>query len=280
MAHLDGLTLIKEKPEHQLIVPSLDIGGGNIDMIYVFFEVAAQKKSHMFLSSTYSSIMAYHGLDFFVESILQIGANFDVNYSIHLDHTIDVDNVIKALVAGFGSVMYDGSQYDFKTNFKETQRLTHVAKSYQASVEAELGVIGGKEDDICSDIELFPNENQIMTFVKESGIDLFAPAIGTIHGFYKGKLNIQWEMINDVLNKVTMPLVLHGGTGLSKVLFKKLSRKGFKKCNFATGLRSAFQDGIKKGFMDNDDTLKPQQYLKYGRDDLKKYVSEIFDLCM
>ena len=279
MAHLNGLKLINQKPEHQLLVPSLDVGGGNIDMIYTFFEIAAIKNSHMFLSSTYSSIMGYHGLDFFVKSIMQIGDNFNVNYSIHLDHTTDINNVIKALDAGFGSVMYDGSQFDFDTNLKETQKLTQLAKSYPASVEAELGVIGGKEDDIFSDIEIFPSEIEIMTFVRESGIDLFAPAIGTLHGSYKSQPDIQWEIIDEVLNKVTMPLVLHGGTGLGKGIFKKLSRKGFKKCNFATGLRHAFQEGIKKSFIDNNESLKPQKYLKYGRRNLREYASEIFDLC-
>lgn len=155
---------------------------------------------------------------------------------VHLDHGEDLDYVEKALKLGFTSVMYDGSLLSYEENVRNTVEAVRLAKVYQASVEAEIGIIGGREaggSDMGASMEdLYTDPNLADCFVKETGIDALAASFGTAHGFYKTKPKLDFERIEKIRDLVRIPLVMHGGSGVSPEDYTKAIGKGIRKINY------------------------------------------------
>ncbi len=279
MPLLSGIQLNKQAKKPQQFIPCFDISGGNVDMLHAICEKLAQRGSSAFLSSTPSSIKDYFGFSHFIKTVGEIADKYNVNVAPHLDHATTVEDIDRSLSVGFTSVMFDGSKYDFKKNIKLTRDIVNKAHEYGASVEGELGIIGGKEDEIVSDLSLFPTLEESLTFISETNVDFFAPAIGTLHGFYDSKPNIQWSLVKQLSKACPIPMVLHGGSGLDLSNIKKLVILGFQKVNYATGIRGAFRFGIQKG-LKNKNHLKPQVYLKKGRDAVASFTDTVLDIAM
>jgi ketose-bisphosphate aldolase len=169
-----------------------------------------------------------------------------VPVAIHLDHCKDVDFIGKCIDAGWTSVMIDASSLPFEENLATSRKVLDMAHPKGISVEAELGEIGGVEDDISvsdADAHLVDVE-KALRFLKEVPVDCFAPAIGTAHGVYKGKPKIAFDRLRAISGSNPVPLALHGGTGLSEEVFKKCIRSGCAKVNISTQLKYAFIDGF------------------------------------
>jgi ketose-bisphosphate aldolase len=166
--------------------------------------------------------------------------------AIHLDHCRDVDFIGKCIDAGWTSVMIDASSLPFEENLAASKRVFDMAHPKGISVEAELGEIGGVEDDISvgdEDAHLVDVE-KALHFLNEVPVDCFAPAIGTAHGVYKGKPQIAFDRLEAISGSSQVPLALHGGTGLSEEVFRKCIRLGCAKVNISTQLKYAFIDGF------------------------------------
>lgn len=258
-------------------LPSFDVGGGNIEFIKAAFKAAEKTNGSMFLASTPSTVKNYLGFDKYVKTINMIGVEYDVDYAIHLDHASEVIDAKLALEAGFSSVMYDGSHHDIQLNIKNTLEVIEYAKKYGATVEAELGQIAGKEDEIECDSSSLPSLEEILSFQKQTNTDLMAPAVGTVHGFFKGEPKINWDVINQ-LPFDEHKFVLHGCTGVDFDLIQKLSEKGFVKFNFATALRDVFRKALIESIKLKPDNLKPYLYLNEACDVLSDYMIDIFFL--
>jgi len=166
--------------------------------------------------------------------------NVDVPCALHLDHAKEFGLVKECLEAGFTSVMIDASTKSFDENIEITKRVADLAKKYGASTEAELGTVPGKEDNIDGKLMEFVDPDQVCEFIAKTGIDALAVGIGTVHGFYKKEPNLQFDLINEVAALTDVPLVMHGGTGLSEDDFKKVVACGIKKINVGTEIRHAF----------------------------------------
>ena len=158
----------------------------------------------------------------------QLAENASVPVLIHLDHCKEVELAKACVDAGWDSVMYDGSWLPIEENIENCRQVVAYAHEKGVQVEGELGTIAGVEDDIRVEegAEVGVNLEEAIRFVHESGVDVFAPAIGTAHGVYKGIPKINFDLIKQLREKVETPLVIHGGTGLSEEAFTRLIRNG------------------------------------------------------
>ena len=161
-----------------------------------------------------------------------------VEVALHVDHAKDFDEIRKAIRAGYSSVMFDGSSLPLKENILGTKQVVNFAKEYGVSVEAELGTVGGTEDGlvVSQDDVFYTDPKDAAAFVAETGIDALAVAIGTNHGQYMSKTDISFEQLEKIRKAVTIPLVIHGGTGVKDDDVKKVIALGIRKFNVGTEL--------------------------------------------
>lgn len=171
-----------------------------------------------------------------------------VKVAVHLDHGQTEEMVREALSLGFSSVMFDGSRYEYSENVRLTSRVAAMARTAGASMEAELGVVGGGEDGgtdrriVCTDPGL------AQEFAEKTGVDALAVAIGNAHGHYTTEPKLQFGILEEIHEKVKVPLVLHGGTGISPEDFRKCIRCGVRKINIATADFDALTRGAEHYF--------------------------------
>lgn len=184
---------------------------------------------------------------------------FDHPVAIHLDHSESIDEIKEALDAGFTSVMIDASAQSYEKNVKITQEVVNVAKSYGASVEAELGKLAGNEGNISNDEDEQTNPEQAAEFVKATGVDALAVAIGTAHGFYTKPPVINIKRLEEIAELVKIPLVLHGGSGTPEDKVAQAVKRGIAKVNICTEFIAAYGKGFKEqdkpGFKYNVNSL-------------------------
>lgn len=197
--------------------------------------------------------------------------------SIHLDHGGDIQTIKACIDAGYTSVMIDGSMLDFDQNVSLTKQVVELARKSGVSVEAELGTIGGKEETE-GQIK-YTEVAEAVEFVKLTGVDSLAIGVGTAHGVYKGTPHIAVDRIKEIADKVDIPLVLHGASGLSDEVIRACIDAGINKINFATHLRQAFTEGLKKGLADKGATYDPKTYLPFAIKAVQEVAERIINLC-
>lgn len=189
----------------------------------------------------------------------QLAADSSVNVLIHLDHCQDVDLARACVDAGWDSVMFDGSRLPMEENIAGCREVVKYAHSKGVQVEGEYGRIVGVEDAIkvsADDASLADFEESVY-FVRESGIDAYAPAIGTAHGVYIGTPTINFDLVARLKTAIDAPIVIHGGTGLSEETFRKLICNGGAKVNVSTAIKHAYLDTCKEYFAEYPDKLDP-----------------------
>lgn len=184
--------------------------------------------------------------------------NSKVPVAVHFDHGKTVEKITQALDIGFTSVMFDGSHLPLDENIEFTKKIIEIARKYNASVEAEIGCVGGSEDG-SEDITInCTKPEDAVKFENETGVDALAIAIGNAHGNYKSTPKLRFDILSEVEQKTHTPLVLHGGTGISPDDFVRCSKTGIKKINIATAtfdrveqsVRSAYESGSINGYYD------------------------------
>ncbi|WPX08617.1 class II fructose-bisphosphate aldolase [Anaerocellum danielii] len=179
-------------------------------------------------------------LDFemIAEVMIFLAKRASVPVCVHLDHAKSLKNIIRAIKAGFTSVMFDGSSLPFEENIKKTKEVVEIAHSVDVSVEGELGVVGRGDWDF-KNPEFYTKPEEAEVFAKETGVDALAVSIGTVHGVYKGEPKLDFERLAEIRKRVDCYLVLHGGSGLSDEDFKKCIECGINKVNIFTDLTLA-----------------------------------------
>lgn len=199
-----------------------------------------------------------------------------VNVLIHLDHCKDVELAKICVDEGWDSVMYDGSWLPLEQNIENCRRIVAYAHEKGVQVEGELGTIAGVEDDIQvkDGEEKKVRLEEAVYFVRESGIDVFAPAIGTAHGVYKGIPNINFELVRQLSSAVETPLVIHGGTGLAEEVFRQLICDGASKINVSTAIKHAYLDGCKAYFTENPNKVDPLGFDRFVSEQIKAVAKE------
>lgn len=178
----------------------------------------------------------------------QLAWNAPVNVLIHLDHCTDIELAKACIDSGWDSVMYDGSHLPLEENIANCRKVVEYAHQRGVHVEGELGRIAGVEEDIAVDAgdATGASLDESLYFVRNSGVDALAPAIGTAHGVYKGVPKINFDLVKQLNQAMDTPIVIHGGTGLSSETFAKLIENGGSKVNVSTAIKHAYIDGCKE----------------------------------
>ncbi|MEH7009510.1 class II fructose-bisphosphate aldolase [Neobacillus niacini] len=157
-----------------------------------------------------------------------------VPVAVHFDHGLTEEKIREALEIGFSSIMYDGSHLPLEKNITETKKMAAIARNYGATVEAEIGQVGGSEDGSVDLEVLITSTEEAKRFTAETEIDALAIAIGNAHGLYKGEPKLRFDRLEEINREVDIPLVLHGGSGISKKDFRTSIHHGIRKINVAT----------------------------------------------
>lgn len=170
--------------------------------------------------------------------------------------------------------MIDASHENFEANIRLTKEVVDYAHSKGATVEAELGRLGGQEDDLVVSEEnsSFTDPQSALTFIKETGIDSLAVAIGTAHGLYKGEPKLDFERLSAIAQLVSIPLVLHGASDVPDPLVKEAIVRGISKVNVATDLKIPFANAVKQYFIDNPEANDPRKYMTPGKEAMKAVI--------
>lgn len=209
----------------------------NLEMLPAIIKAAVKEKTPVIVQTSCGTAN-YIGHKNLVSICKSMADEYGAEVVLHLDHAKDYDEIRKAIDAGYSSVMFDGSSLPLKENILGTKRVVAYAKKYGVSVEAELGTVGGTEDGIAvaQDEVRYTDPADAVEFVKQTGIDALAVAIGTNHGQYKSKTNINFERLKEIKDVVDIPLVIHGGTGVKEEDVKKVIYLGIRKFNVGTEL--------------------------------------------
>jgi fructose-bisphosphate aldolase, class II len=195
-----------------------------------------------------------------------------VPVAIHLDHGSSFEKCKEAVDAGFTSVMIDASSKPLEENIKITAEVVEYAHKHGASVEAELGVVGGQEDDVIADGVIYADPKECEELVKQTDIDCLAPALGSVHGPYKGEPNLGFKEMEEISKQSDLPLVLHGGTGIPTKDIQRAISLGTAKINVNTENQIASTNVIRE-IMDNDkEVYDPRKYLGPAREAIKETV--------
>ncbi|MBQ6969754.1 MAG: class II fructose-bisphosphate aldolase, partial [Synergistaceae bacterium] len=180
---------------------------------------------------------------------------------------------VQAFRAGYTSIMIDGSKLAFKENIALTKSVAEICHAGKIPVEAELGRVGGKEDDLNNgDNNPYTDPKEAAEFVEKTGCDSLAVAVGTAHGVYKGVPQINFDVLGKIRELVDIPLVLHGTSGVPDDQVMRCVSMGMCKVNYATDLRIAYTYGVKKYIQENPGVFDPKKYGSYGMEEVTRYV--------
>lgn len=250
----------------------------NMEMVKAVISAAEEVKAPVILQTTPSTVK-YGGLETFYAMAYVEAKKASVPVCLHLDHGNSYELAVSALKAGYSSIMIDGSHESFEDNISVTSKVNEVAKIYNVPVEAELGKVGGKEDDLEAAADSNTDPLEAKEFVERTNVDSLAIAIGTAHGFYTGTPILDKDRVKEIRNVVSIPLVLHGASGLSDEDIIECIENGICKVNFATELRVAYTDACKKVLQEDPNLFDPKKLGLVGIENVKKLVIERMKVC-
>ena len=246
----------------------------NMEMVQAIIAAAEAEHAPVMIQTT-PGTLKYAGPQCFAGLVSRLAKNSSVPVALHLDHGNSYELAEECAREGYTSLMIDGSRLPFDENAALTKRVVGMASGLP--VEAELGTVGGKEDGMEAK-PAYTDPDEAEAFVQLTGITSFAVAIGTAHGVYKGEPKLDLERLTAVRAKVDVPLVLHGTSGVPAEQVRECIRRGICKVNYATDLRIAFTDGVKKAIAAQPDAYDPKKYLAEGRKAVQARVQELIRL--
>ena len=248
----------------------------NLEMVQAIIEAAEEAKSPVMIQTTPSTVK-YITLRQAVAMVKADAEAATVPVSLHLDHCESYEAVAAAIDAGYSSVMIDASKLPYEENIAVTQKVVAKAKPLGITVESELGTVGGKEDGHSAAIA-YTDPDEALDFYTRTGIDIFAIAIGTAHGFYKGEPKLNFELLAKIKEMIDCPLVLHGGSGIPDEMIKRTIELGINKVNYATELRAAATKAVREALVD-ESIIDPKKYMGKARDAVRELCLHKIDVC-
>ncbi len=271
----------------------------NMEIVQGIVDAAAENNSPVILQAS-SSAIKYARINYLMKLIeAAVEEHPNIPIAVHLDHGPDFETCKKCVDAGFTSVMFDGSKYDFEENIRLTKEVVEYAHAHGVVVEAELGKLAGIEDDVnvATDEAKYTDPAQAEEFVRRTGVDSLAIAIGTSHGAYKfkGEAKLRFDILKEIKARIpNTPIVLHGAStvipelvdmcnqyggnipgakGVPDEILHEASISGVSKINVDTDLRLAMTAGIRKVFAEDPSAFDPRKYLTPARELVKETVS-------
>ncbi|WP_409303249.1 class II fructose-bisphosphate aldolase [Peribacillus sp. SCS-155] len=246
----------------------------NLEWTQAILAAAEQEKSPVILGVSEGA--ARHMGGFYTTVMMVKGLLEDmkitVPVAIHLDHGSSFDKCKEAIDAGFTSVMIDASHHPLEENIETTSKVVEFAHSKGVSVEAELGTVGGQEDDVVADGVIYADPKECEELVRRTGVDCFAPALGSVHGPYKGEPNLGFKEMEEVRDLTKIPLVLHGGTGIPTKDIQQAISLGTSKINVNTENQISFTKAVREVLNNDAEVYDPRKYIVPGREAIKETV--------
>ena len=251
----------------------------NMEMVQAVIAAAEALSSPVIIQTT-PGTLKYAEPELYYANVAAAAKAAKVPVVMHLDHGSSFDLAMRCFRAGYTSVMIDGSHDPFEQNIAVTKSVVDACHAAGVPVEAELGKVGGKEDDLDGgEGNGYTVPSEAAEFVEKTGVDSLAVAIGTAHGVYKGIPKLDLDRISQIRQVVSVPLVLHGTSGVPDDTVRECIARGMCKVNYATDLRIAFSNGVKEYLAANPDVYDPKKYCAKGRELVKQYVMSKILVC-
>ncbi|MCW7762400.1 tagatose bisphosphate family class II aldolase [Photorhabdus luminescens] len=270
--------MLKKALREGYAVPAFNVH--NLETVQVVAETAARLASPVILAGT-PSTFSYAGTDYLVSICQDAARRHNLPLALHLDHHEELVDISHKVTSGVRSVMIDGSHLPFEENIRKVAEVVRFCHRYDVSVEAELGRLGGQEDDlqVSSADSFFTDPLAAKAFVARTGIDSLAVAIGSAHGLYHGEPHLDFDRLAAICEQVDIPLVLHGASGIPEVMIQQAIGLGVCKVNVATDLKIAFADAVKRYFIQHPDANDPRKYIAPGKQAMQAVVEEKIRIC-
>jgi len=259
-------------------VPAFNVH--NLETVQVVAETAAAMSSPVILAGT-PGTFSYAGTDYLISICHEAARRYRIPLALHLDHHEDLRDIESKVRAGIRSVMIDASHFPLADNIKQVSEAVRLCHVFDASVEAELGRLGGQEDDLVVEEgdSYFTDPIVAKHFVEATRIDSLAVAIGSAHGLYQGEPKLDFTRLGQIRQQVDIPLVLHGASGIPEEMIYRAIGLGICKVNVATELKIAFADAVKAYFAEHPDANDPRKYIVPGKLAMQKVVEEKIRIC-
>lgn len=241
----------------------------NMEMAQAVISAAEEQCAPVILQTT-PSTLRYTDPELYFAVVKALAQQASVPVVMHLDHGNSFALASRAYRAGYSSVMIDGSQLPLQENIQLTKAVVAMCHPGGVSVEAEIGCIGGKEDDLSAE-NMYTEPAEAQLLAEETGVDALAVAIGTAHGIYKSTPVLNIRRLQEIRSVVDIPLVLHGTSGVSDEVVRQCITHGICKVNYATDLRIAFTKNARKVLTD-ETVYDPKKYMSAGRTAVKEYA--------
>lgn len=246
----------------------------NVEMAQAVIAAAEEMQAPVIVQTT-PGTLKHAQPKIFAGFISRMARDARVPVALHLDHGNSYELAESCLREGYTSVMIDGSPLPYEGNVTLSRRV--VALACNIPVEAELGKVGGKEDDHEANAA-YTDPEEAARFVADTGVFSFAPAIGTAHGVYKAEPKLDLDRLSAIRRLVSAPLVLHGTSGVPEEQVRECIRRGICKVNYATELRVTFSDAVKAYIRQDPDVFDPKKYSAAGREAVKARVCQLIEL--
>ncbi|MCT4604790.1 MAG: class II fructose-1,6-bisphosphate aldolase [Marinisporobacter sp.] len=268
-----GKEILQHAHENGYAVGAFNVN--NMEAVQAIIEAAEETKSPVIIQASQGGLK-YAGVEYIAGMGKIAAQNASVPVAIHLDHGTDFKQIMLCMRNGFTSVMIDGSHYPLEENIKKTKQIVEMAHAVGVSVEAELGKIGGVEDDIAVDERdaTYTDPDEAVRFVEETNVDSLAIAVGTAHGPYKGEPKLDFDRIKVIKERLNMPIVLHGSSGVPEESIKRAVSLGINKINIDTDIRMAFHKAVKEFVHTNPDVYDPRKIVGPARVAMKETIAE------
>lgn len=270
--------LLLDAQKGKYAVPAFNVH--NMETIQTVVEAAAELRSPIIVAAT-PGTMKYAGPEFFIKMVEICSEKYDIPVAMHLDHHESYDEIVNAIQIGTKSAMIDASHLDFEANIAMVKKVVDYAHRFDVTVEGELGILGGQEDDLVRDEKdsKYTNPAQAKEYVERTGIDSLAVAIGTAHGVYKEEPKLDFDRLAEIRAVVDVPLVLHGASGVPAEQVKKAIELGITKVNIATELKMPFAETLREVLINKPNESDPRKYFGPAKEAMKKVAIEKILMC-
>lgn len=270
--------LLQDAQAKGYAVPAFNIH--NAETIQAILEVCCEMRSPVILAGT-PGTFKHIALEEIYALCSAYSASYNIPLALHLDHHESLNDIRRKVNAGVRSAMIDGSHFPFDENVRLVKSVVEFCHRHDCSVEAELGRLGGVEDEMSVDEEsaflTVPSEAQ--RFVELTGVDSLAVAIGTAHGLYSSRPKIDFQRLAEIRQVVKVPLVLHGASDVPDEYVRRAISLGICKVNVATELKIAFAGAVKQWFSEHPEGNDPRYYMRVGMDAMKEVVKSKINVC-
>jgi fructose-bisphosphate aldolase class II len=245
----------------------------NMEQVQAIVDAAVEERAPVILQVSQGAIR-YAGLETAAALVKVVGGRADVPVALHLDHGTDFDQNVRCLRAGFTSLMFDGSKLPYEENIATTARIAEIAHIVGIPVEAELGRVLKSEDNVTpEEVEAaMTDPDQAADFVERTGCDSLAVAIGSVHAMKEAQAELDIERLRAIREKVDIPFVLHGSSGVKEDSEVEAIQHGIAKINVATMLNQGFVRGLKESMAEMPDNVDPRKFLVCSRENVKEVV--------